>query len=265
MRRPDLPADAGAWLPARPGTRCGSARGSVSGVCPETSRRSAGIRVAPAPAVLTRMIISDVSPANLAGRSLGCPALFGERDHDRGSYVAPRISHSGPSRGRKDLVVGGRRSVGLRGGAGPMRVHLPTLHVSAAQRPPARAERRRPTSDPFRSVGGRRLTSRASDTPPWAHVGKQGHHARAGRGRALSPRFVDPPEVREADTLHDPRRDVPLARLAIARRLAMPVGTRCMSNLPGLILIAVIVAAVVTLAAFGIHALWTAATSWWRR
>lgn len=38
-----------------------------------------------------------------------------------------------------------------------------------------------------------------------------------------------------------------------------------MSNLPGLILIAVIVAAVVTLAAFGIHALWTAATSWWRR
>lgn len=38
-----------------------------------------------------------------------------------------------------------------------------------------------------------------------------------------------------------------------------------MSNLPGLILIAVIVIAVLALAAYGIRALWTAATSWWRR
>ena len=207
----------GTDAPTRPGTRSGFARGSVSGVCPEASRRPAGICATAALATLDQMISSGVSPVNLAGRSLGCPALFGERDHvSAAAVLVPRC-----------------------------------------------AERRRlltPSPD-----GSRRHTSRASDTRPWAHVGKQGHHARAGLGRALSPRFIDPPEVREADTLHDSRRDVPLARLAIARRLAMPVGTRGMSNLPGLILIVVIVAAVVTLAAFGIHALWTAATSWWRR
>lgn len=71
----------GTDAPTRPGTRGGSARGSVSGVCPEASRRPAGICATAALATLDQMISSGVSPVNLAGRSLGCPALFGERDH----------------------------------------------------------------------------------------------------------------------------------------------------------------------------------------
>ena len=84
---PGRASHSGTDVPTRPGTRGGGARGSVSGVCPEASRRRTGIQVMATgslPAVLTRMIASLVSPSpNLAGRSsCGCPALFGERDRE---------------------------------------------------------------------------------------------------------------------------------------------------------------------------------------
>lgn len=83
---PGRAAYSGTDAPTRPGTRSGSAR-SVSGVCPEASRRPAGMRVAPASAgrdpCERRAFPSHfaVTSLTLAGRSLGCPALFGERDH----------------------------------------------------------------------------------------------------------------------------------------------------------------------------------------
>ena len=171
----------GTDAPTRPGTRSGFAR-SVSGVCPEASRRPAGIPVTIAPsAVLTRMIASDVSPAKLAGRSsCGCPAPF-------------------------------------------------PFH-SAAASGNACAEGRPPPSDPFRAVGGRRPLLRASAYSPWVHVGRQGHHARAGLGRPQFPAVGTPPEAREADVLHlhapsisalrPPRQE--LRRCASESRLAAP-------------------------------------------
>jgi len=173
---PGRASDAGAWLPARPGTRGAAARGSVSGGCPEASRRRAGIQVAMvghSSAVLTRMVPSTVSSSlTLAGRSFGCPALFRERDHVSAAAVfLPRCA------GRRRLLA--------------------------------------PSPD-----GSRRqqFKFRASAYSPWVHVGRQGHHARAGLGRAHRPVFIGPPEAREADTLHHALRDVPDALPSVAHR-----------------------------------------------
>lgn len=80
-------------IPARPRPRCGTARGSVSGVCPEASRRHAG-GSSPYRSDVSCLRTLRVSSLNLAGRPNAerCsdrPALVGEHDHVSAAAFSP--------------------------------------------------------------------------------------------------------------------------------------------------------------------------------
>lgn len=102
---PGRTSDAGAWLPARPGTRDSgtAARGSVSGRRPKACRRLAGIGVTPAPSAVLTQVMPTVTP--LAGRLLR-PALF--------PFPSAAASLGACAGRRRLLSPGGRRQYSRR-------------------------------------------------------------------------------------------------------------------------------------------------------